>query len=224
MKLSKIDLSQHLGVTPKTIDRWMKQGKLPISKKDGNYLVRGGELEKWAFKHQIKLSLPHTQKPKTEPDTMISLSDAVGRGGIHYDIQGHDPATVLKSSIDRMTRIPGDFKLDLLDRLIERENALSTGIGNGVAVPHPREPLAYLNYPMVSICLLDKPVDYNALDHQPVFALCFILCPSLKNHLHLLSALAFCLKSPAFVDLLKARPNLDQLIQEIETLQTENRI
>ena len=224
MKLSKIDLSKHLGVTPKTIDRWMKQGKLPISKKDGNYLVRGEELEKWAFKHQIKLSLSHTQKPATKPDTIISLSDAVGRGGVYYDIPGHDSATVLESSIERMTRIPGDFKMDLLDRLIERENALSTGIGKGIAIPHPRDPLAYLNHSMVSICLLDKPVDYNALDHQPVFALCFILCPSLKKHLHLLSALAFCLKSPSFIDLLKSKANMDQLIRKIETLQTENAI
>ncbi len=224
MKLSKIDLSQYLGVTPKTIDRWMQQGKLPISKRDGSYLVRTGELEKWAFKHQIKLSLPHTQKLETEPDAIISLSDAVGKGGIYYDIQGHDPATVLKSSIESMDRIPGDFKIDLLDRLIERENALSTGIGNGIAIPHPRDPLAYLNHPMVSVCFLDKPVDYNALDLQPVFVLCFILCPSLKHHLHLLSALAFCLKSPSFIDLLRARPNRDQLIQKIEALQTENSI
>ncbi len=81
MKLSKIDLSQYLGVTPKTIDRWMQQGKLPISKRDGSYLVRTGELEKWAVKHQIKLSLPHTQKPETEPGSIISLSDAVGITG-----------------------------------------------------------------------------------------------------------------------------------------------
>jgi PTS system nitrogen regulatory IIA component len=132
--------------------------------------------------------------------------------------------SVLKACIKKISIIPDDFKKDLFDRLLEREQALSTGIGNGIAIPHPREQLSYLNAPVVSICFLSDPVDYNALDHQPVSVLFFILCPALKMHLHLLSALSFCLRDTQFKRFLNARPDPLQLIEKIEILQKANPI
>ncbi|MBU8850046.1 MAG: PTS sugar transporter subunit IIA, partial [Desulfobacterales bacterium] len=141
-----------------------------------------------------------------------------------FDIQGNDVNSVLKSAIGKITNIPDDFKTDLLDRLIEREKALSTGIGNGIAIPHPREQLGYLTEPLVSICFLENPVDYKALDNQPVSVLFFILCPELKMHLHLLSALSFCLRDNQFINFLKSRPDPIALIEKIEILQKANPI
>jgi len=222
MKLSITDLSKYLGVAPKTIERWVKQGKLPISRKEGDYLFRMDELKKWASKHQIKLN-------RSEPTTkglapLIPLSIAVGNGGVHYNIQARDRESVFKECLKRIEAIPNNFKPALYDRLIEREKAHSTGIGNGIAMPHPREPLPYLNIPMISVCTLDTPLDFNSIDNQPIFALFFILSPTLKTHLHLLSVLSFCLKDNSFLNVLKTTPDPDQLIKKIEMLQVKNEL
>jgi PTS system nitrogen regulatory IIA component len=222
MELSVFDLSKYLGVVPETIERWVRQGKLPVSKKGLNYRFHTSELQKWAGKHNIYLDISDKKKP--EKESIIPLSSAVQNGGIYFDVQGNDVNSVLEASIQRISKIPDDFKKDLLDRLVKREQALSTGIGNGIAIPHPREQLRYLHDSIVSICFLANPVDYKALDGKPVSILFFILCPALKIHLHLLSALSFCLRNHLFIDYLNSRPDPDQLIEKIETLQKTNPI
>ena len=222
MELSIYELSKHIGVAKDTIERWIRQGKFPVSKKSGKYQFRTNELEQWAKKHNIHLKLP--VKGALEKEPLLPLSTAVQNGGIYFDIQGNDVNTVLKSCVDKISKIPDEFKTDLVDRLISREQVISTGIGNGIAIPHPREQLSYLSDPVVSICFLANQIDYKALDNQPVSVLFLILCPELKIHLHLLSVLSFCLRDFIFIDFLKAKPNSDQLIEKIEALQKANPI
>ena len=224
MELSVFDLSKYLGVVPNTIERWIRQGKLPVSKKGAKYRFDTKELEKWASKHNIRLNFSDKDAIQKDIKSVIPLSAAVQNGGVFFDIQGTDVNSVLNSATGKITNIPDDFKTDLLDRLIEREKALSTGIGNGIAIPHPREQLGYLTEPLVSICFLENPVDYKALDNQPVSVLFFILCPELKMHLHLLSALSFCLRDNQFTNFLKSRPDPIALIEKIEILQKANPI
>lgn len=219
MELSISDLSKYLGVTVDTIERWVRQGKLPVSGKPSDYRFRKADLEKWAAIHNIRLNFSGRESIVKKNEADVFLSQAVQNGGIHFDITGNEVKGVLKSSIERIFNIPDDFKTDLFERLIERENAFSTGIGNGMAIPHPREPLNYLNRPLVAVCFLSNPVEYHAIDRLPVSVLFLILCPSLKLHLNLLSTLSFCLKNSQFVDFLNSGPEPGILIEQIEKLQ-----
>ncbi len=222
MELSVSELSKLLGVAPTTIERWLRQGNLPVSSKGTHCRFNKLELEKWAAKKKITLNFSEKVLPSKKEDEDIPLPAAIQNGGIYYDIQGDKVSQVLKNSIEKISIIPDDLKTDLFERLMEREVALSTGIGRGIAIPHPREQLNYLDGPVICVCFLDHPVDYNALDQKPVFVLFFILCPDLKMHLHLLSALSFCLKDPQFISFLKSKPDSVQLITKIEYLQQEN--
>jgi PTS system nitrogen regulatory IIA component len=222
MECSALDLSKYLGVATNTIERWLRQGKLPVSKKGIKYIFRSKDLEKWASKHNITLNQLDISVP--EKESIIPLSSAVQNGGIYFDIPGNDVNSILKASIEMISDIPDDLKTDVLDRLMEREQALSTGIGNAIAIPHPREQLSYLPRPMVSVCFLANPVDYKALDNKPVSILFFLFSQSLKIHLHLLSVLSFCLRDSQFVSFLKSRPEPAQLIEKIEIIQKANPI
>jgi len=224
MELSVLDLSKYLGVVPDTIERWVRQGKLPVSKKGAKYRFRSIELEKWAAKHNIGLDLSAKPTAEKTTESVIPLSIAIQNGGVYFDVQGNNVNSVLTASIEQFTNIPEGTRTVLLERLIERESALSTGIGKGIAIPHPREQLTDLPSPMVSVCFLEHSVDYNSLDNQPVSVLFFLLCPTLKLHLHLLSALSFCLRDGQFISFLKSKPDSAQLIGKIETLQKANPI
>jgi PTS system nitrogen regulatory IIA component len=224
MECSALDLSKYLGVATNTIDRWLRQGKLPVIKKGIKYIFRTKDLEKWASRHNITLNLSDKGMPEKEKEFVISLSSAIQNGGIYFDIQGDDVNSVLKASITKISEIPLDLKTDVFDRLIEREQSLSTGIGNSIAIPHPREQLSYLTNPMVSVCFLANSVDYKALDNQPVSILFFLFGKSLTMHLHLLSALSFCLRDSQFVSFLKSKPEPEQLVEKIEIIQKANLI
>jgi PTS system nitrogen regulatory IIA component len=222
MTLSVFDLSTYLGVNPDTIKRWVRQGKLPVLPKGTDLRFEKKALEKWADLHNIRLNLSDKKSGEKQNQIGVTLSQALQNGGIYSDIQGNDVVTVLASCVKKIPQVPDDFKPDLLDRLVERENAFSTGVGNGMAIPHPRQQLSYLPHPMITVNFLASPVDYNALDGQPVFLLFCILCPSLQYHLHLLSALSFCLRDKDFIRFLKSRPQMDQLVEKTVMLQETN--
>jgi PTS system nitrogen regulatory IIA component len=110
--------------------------------------------------------------------------------------------------VENIYFLPGSLKEDLYCRLLEREHLTSTGIGKGVAIPHPHDPMQdTLANAIISTCFLEKPIDFNAVDGKPVFVMFILLSPSKKTHLHLLSRLSFCIRDNAFVAFLKTSPD-----------------
>ena len=102
-----------------------------------------------------------------------------------------------------MARLPLPEHVDkvaLCDFLLAREALGTTAIGDGIAIPHVRNPIVIHGEerPVMSLCFLREPVDFGALDGKPVFALFTLLCPTIREHLHLLSRLAFLLKDRTF--------------------------
>lgn len=222
MKLSIADLSKYMGVTPKTIERWFKQGKLPVFPSGGEYQFHKDALEKWARKRHIRLNLPIISEKQPIDEDKPGLSKAIRNSGIFFNVESGDLADVFNACIGKVSDIPEDFKEDLIDRLLEREAAHSTGVGNGIAIPHPREPLAYLKDPLVYVFFLKETMDFNALDNQGVSVLFFILAPSLTVHLHLLSSLSFCLRDNDFRKLLITEPDAERILEMIDVLQDKN--
>ena len=98
----------------------------------------------------------------------------------------------------------------------------STGIGNGIAIPHPRDPLSRPpEMPAITTCFLKKPVDFNAIDDQPV-SVCFVLIsPTVKHHLHLLSRLSYCIRDKAFVAFLHRHPDAVDLYSRVAAVERQ---
>lgn len=224
MEVSIIELSEHLGVSPDTVDRWVRQGKLPVTRKGSRFLFRTRELQRWASNNNIRLEMPKKNIPSKKENKTITLAQAIENGGVFNKVAGHDVESVLSTSVKKLQIIPENKKENLLSQLIERESALSTGIGNGFAVPHPRQQQDYLESPLVAVFFLEEPVDYKALDNQLVSILFMILCPDLKMHLQLLSGISFCLKDAGFNSFLKTCPEQETLIEHIRLLEDKNPI
>jgi PTS system nitrogen regulatory IIA component len=83
------------------------------------------------------------------------------------------------------------------DSLFSRERLGSTGLGNGVAIPHGR--IKGLKLPMSAVLLLEQPIGFDAPDNQPVDLLIFLLVPeaATQKHLELLSEIAALLSDEA---------------------------
>ncbi|MDY6952356.1 MAG: PTS sugar transporter subunit IIA, partial [Thermodesulfobacteriota bacterium] len=110
---------------------------------------------------------------------------------------------------------------ELFLRLLEREDLSTTGIGRGVAIPHPRSPLPDAPAePSITTCFLENPMDYNAIDDMPVFVLFLMLSPSPKVHLRLLARLSYALRDKAFIDFLKATPPEGHILSRVAEIET----
>lgn len=72
---------------------------------------------------------------------------------------------------------------EVFSRLIGRERLGSTGIGNGVAIPHARSP--HCKTPIAGFLKLQEPIDFDAIDGEPVDLLFVLLVPEQADETHL---------------------------------------
>ncbi len=220
MKLSIDKVAEYLNLPPSTVERWVRQGRIPIQKTGESCSFDRTTLEKWAQQRGLFFGAPEeptTCLPQSCHDTLLA---AMKRGGIVHHLRADSASGALKAGVAHLPLLSTESKDILFERLLEREQLTSTGIGKGVAIPHPRSPLSGVDLPaMIATCFLESPLDFDAIDDRPVFVLFIILCPSLQQHLHLLSRLAFCLRNPEFEALLQSRPSAERLLAKVREIE-----
>ncbi len=101
-------------------------------------------------------------------------------------------------------RLTGLDDRAIFETLLQRERLGSTGIGEGIAIPHGK--LASLDRLFGLVARLDKPIDFEALDGQPVDILFLLLAPEHAgaDHLKALSRIARVLRQPGTVERIRA--------------------
>ncbi len=217
MKLSIEQVAGALDLPVSTVERWIRQGRIPIQKSENEYVFQTSAFKKWAASNNLPLTLEIKKKESSDPAVLDNLSPAIQRGGCYYDVTGDAIDTVLRSAVNQIAWLSESSRDDLYANLIEREKLASTGLGNGIAIPHPREPLpASFDKSAIATCFLEQPVDFNAIDDKPVFVLFILMSPSVKYHLHMLSRLSFCIRDMAFVDFLKTRPTASAFLKKVD--------
>lgn len=201
MKLRVKDAAALLHVSEKTIYRWVAQAKLPFHKVNNQYRFNRAELLEWATSNRVPLSPRMLEEP--ERAFIPSLAEALSTGGIHYHVEGADKAAVLRSVVDILA-LPQEVDREFLYQvLLARESLGSTAVGGGIAIPHVRNPITlHVSRPMVALCFLQTPIDFQAIDGKPVHTLFTIISPTIKAHLNLLSKLAFGLRSGPLTEIL----------------------
>lgn len=213
MQLTVRAVSKLFNVSEKTVYRWIEQDDLPASVIDGNYGFNRGELVEWATTRHIRIPDKLFEGTDSKIAALPSLKEALQAGGIFHGIKGADKASVLRAAVDVMP-LPQEVDRHLLwQMLFARESLQSTGVGEGIAIPHVRNPMVlHVPRPMITLCFLEPPVDFGALDGKPVYALFSLTSPSPRVHLHLLSRLAFALHDAEFTKLIAHRGAQEEIL------------
>lgn len=208
-----------LAVSENALERWIRQGAIPYRRMGDKIVFNKNRLKEWADSRNMTWM---EQKPAIAslPSGNPSLVNAIRIGGVYSGIMGIDVKSVLTSVVDTIVLPPEVDREALLKKLLEREALASTGIGHGVAVPHPRTPLKNASgKPAISVCFLQTPIDYQAIDGKPVFVLWLMLSPSTKFHLQMLARLGYCLRDESFMAFLHSSPDLDSLCYRLEQIE-----
>jgi nitrogen PTS system EIIA component len=216
MQLAVKDVAKLLNVNEKTIYRWLKSGSLPAYRVGDQYRFNKAELLEWATSRKINVSADLFQEPGNNQVPVYSLFDALTLGGIYYRTEGKNKESALKSVVG-LLRVPDEVDRNfLLQVLLAREAIASTGIGDGIAIPHVRNPIVlHITKPMVSLCFLEQSIDFDSLDGKPVNCLFTLVSPTVKAHLYLLSRLAFALRDNNFKTVLNKQGSREEIFSEI---------
>ena len=213
------DVVQLLHVPEATIFRWIRQGDIPCVLRRGKYYFNQSTLVTWAESKHIHLekhSLRESKKKQKASATQSPLVEAFEVGNVFHAVPSGSLETLF-GEIQSYMNLPRELKESLAEQLMQRELLSSTGIGNGIAVPHPKKPLGQqLKKSMVGTFFLEKPLDFKAPDGLPVFVVFVLLSTDSFHHLQLLSQLARFLNNIEINDFLKHSPTLENLVDQFQ--------
>jgi PTS system nitrogen regulatory IIA component len=153
------------------------------------------------------------------------LAALIERGGVYYNISGWNPKEFITAVIGLLPAIPGLERESLLGEILNREELMSTGIGRGIALPHPRNPISdalplVTALPKVTIAFPAQPIDWNTPDGSKVHTVFLIISTSAKQHLGTLSKINFMCQQEKFYSLIKIQAPKEEIITTIREAET----
>lgn len=222
MDLEIKDVAELLNVSEETIHRWLGEEKIPAYLMNQQYRFSRIEIENW-------MMTGHMSQPGLEEASSMgqkggkqhfSLYRAIHKGGVFVDVPGAGKEEVIRETMERVAPQLGLDADVLSDLLLDREDLMSTALSNGVAVPHARDFLLHTPFDIVVVVFPEKPIEYDALDGQPVHTLFFLFSTNDKTHLHLLAKIAHLSSLPSAMELLRSKPHKEKLLDFIKDRET----
>lgn len=150
----------------------------------------------------------------------LNIGDLLDRNAIALRVSAAKKRQALAVIAEIAARSFGLEAGDLLDALAEREAAGSTGVGHGVAAPHAR--LEGLDRMRGVFVRLEHPVEFDAVDDQPVDLMFALFAPKAANteHLRALARVSRLLRQPQMREQLRQARTADAihalLVQEAD--------
>jgi len=227
MDLKIKDVAELLNVSETTIRRWLKDGKIPAYQLNHQYRFDRGEIEDWMMKCKLKLGKdgfsffeekqiypPVDEEPRICSGTQqFSLYRAMFKGGVISGLPATNKQELIKAVMQQTASRLGLDAEVIAELLLDREELMSTALNSGLAVPHPRDIVLELPGSDTIITVFPKnPIEYEALDGQPVHTLFFLFSASDKTHLHLLSKLAHLGSQSSALEFFSTRPSREALL------------
>ncbi len=113
----------------------------------------------------------------------MEINDLLSLEGIVANLRATSKKQALQDLARRAADVTGEPERAIFEVLIERERLGTTGVGNGIAIPHGKLPGLDRLYGFFA--RLETPIDFDAIDEQPVDLICLLLAPESAGADHL---------------------------------------
>ena len=148
----------------------------------------------------------------------MKLADLLSRKAATIDLKSKDKESVIRELVDLLSRtkeIKPKDKDALVKIVLEREVLGSTGIGQGVGIPHGKSPA--IKKLIGAVAISKEGLNFDSLDGEPVHIFFLLLAPqdSAGPHLKALARISRLLKDKYFRDILKGSKSEKELINII---------
>ena len=148
----------------------------------------------------------------------MAVSDLLAAKRIKLDLASTTRDEVLQELIAWIPELANQpaARQNLLRALVEREQLHSTGIGDGIALPHARDALAgIVNHAIIVLGRHPAGIDYGAVDGVPARLFFMIVAPAITEHLAILARISRLLRDETLRQSLLAANRPDEIIAVI---------
>jgi PTS system nitrogen regulatory IIA component len=141
----------------------------------------------------------------------MPLTDLIAPNAILPALKVNNKKQVLQELAARAALLSGQSERAIFDILMQREKLGTTAIGNGIAIPHGKMPNLTRLFGLFA--RLERPVDFDALDNQPVDLVFLLLAPegAGADHLTALSRVARLLRDQTVTHKLRATQDAESI-------------
>ena len=141
----------------------------------------------------------------------MEITELIGPGGVVANLRVTSKKQALQELAKRAAEITGQPERAIFEVLVERERLGTTGVGNGIAIPHGK--LADLDRLYGLFARLETPIDFDAIDEQPVDLICVLLAPETAgaDHLKALARVSRLLRDQAVCDKLRGTDSAEAI-------------
>lgn len=221
MDLKLKDVAELLNVSETTVRRWIADSKIPYYRLNNQFRFSRSEIENWVL--SCKQGGDFSPFDKEEENSrerlgtqQFGLFRAIHKGGVYIDVPGDTKDEVIRAAMRLIAR---DLQLDaevITELLLDREKLMPTALSNGIGVPHTRDFLLQESFDVIAVVFPKNPIEYGALDNQPVHTLFFLFACDDKRHLHLLAKLAHLSSKQENLAYLRTHPSKAELLDTIK--------
>jgi len=134
----------------------------------------------------------------------MDLAELIAPEAVYPSLKAKTKKQALQDVAQRAAVLTGLDAREIFDTLMQRERLGSTGVGRGIAIPHGR--MAGLTRIVSVFARLDEPIDFEALDDEPVDLIFLLLAPEHAgaDHLKALARISRLLREPSTIERLRS--------------------
>jgi len=141
----------------------------------------------------------------------MEMVDLIGPEAIVSNLRVTSKKQALQELAKRAARLTRQPERAIFEVLIERERLGTTGVGHGIAIPHGKLPELDRLYALFA--RLESPIDFDAIDEQPVDLICVLLAPETAgaDHLKALARVSRLLRDSEVCDKLRGADSAEAI-------------
>lgn len=206
MTLSQV--AEYLQLSEKTVLRMCQKGDIPGAKIASQWRFMRSVIRDWLAGQMQTMPSTELAEIAQHSKTNLTIHELMRPDFVILDLKAGAKEFVLKQLVDPLIKTSfARQPQKLLNSLIERERMMTTAIGHGIAIPHPRKPIeGMFPEPAVVLGICPEGAAFDALDDRLVH-LFFVICSTKEEiHLQLMARVSWlCRKEDVVTALSKAK-------------------
>jgi PTS system nitrogen regulatory IIA component len=208
--LTLAELAEQLGRDKREIEKLVARGRIPAHRTEGDWRFHPAEIRHWLEQEMRgftadELAQVESSQSSSEADAEIPVTSLLAPEAVQVPLEARTKRSVLESLIEIAGRTWQVWEpAALMQAVLERETVMSTAFENGVAIPHPRNPLPQaLGASLIAYGRTFSGIPFGAPQRGLTDVFFLVLCRDSWTHLHVLARLGRLLQRPGFLDALR---------------------
>ncbi|MFA7421437.1 MAG: PTS sugar transporter subunit IIA [Melioribacteraceae bacterium] len=223
MDLNTKDISHLLIITEKEVQQLINKKAIPFQLLNDKTVFNKQQIIEWALGQNRPINVSgHKKLVEFHIETVNTLLD---KDSFHYNCELKETSYIeqMVSQIRFEKNVDSEIIIQVLK---SRELMMSTAIGNGISLPHPRVPLMVgKNKPLINFFFPVRPLNLKSIDGKPVHTIILLISQTIKQHLSLIAHLSFLLSNETFRFALENRLNHREILDIIKKIEgTRNKV